>query len=105
MRRRFVVATLLVLLLLAWSVVLPNVSVIVGSFGRGLDDWRAFAASPADREALWSTLVISVGSVLAALLLGLPLVFFLVCFDLRGRLFSSAVYALYYALQPSCGVD
>jgi len=63
MRRRFVVATFLMLALLTWSVVLPNVSVIVGSFARGLENWRAFAASPADREALWSTLVISIGSV------------------------------------------
>ena len=41
-----------VLVLLAWSVVLPNVSVILGSFERGLDDWRAFVASPADRDAI-----------------------------------------------------
>jgi ABC-type Fe3+ transport system permease subunit len=74
---RFFVASLLLLALLAWSVVLPNVSVIAGSFARGLVDWRAFAASPADREALRSTLIISVGSVIAALLIGLPLAFLL----------------------------
>ena len=85
MKRRYVVATSIVLVLLAWSVVLPNVSVIVGSFARGLDDWRAFASSPADREALWSTLVISVGSVAAALAIGLPLAFLLGRFDFRGR--------------------
>ena len=62
MKRRYVLATVLVLALLAWSVVLPNVSVIAGSFARGLDAWRAFAASPADREALRSTLIISVAS-------------------------------------------
>jgi iron(III) transport system permease protein len=104
MRRRFVVANLIMLVLLAWSVVLPNVSVIVGSFARGLEDWRAFAASPADREALWSTLVISVGSVIAALIIGLPLAFLLGRFDFRGRRALSAVATLPAALPPLVGV-
>jgi iron(III) transport system permease protein len=104
MKRRFTVATAIVLLLLLWSVVLPNVSVIAGSFARGLDDWRAFAASPADREALWSTLVISVGSVVAALIIGLPLAFLLGRFDFRGRRALSAVATLPAALPPLVGV-
>src|SRR3954468_24786526 len=104
MRRRFVVATLIVLVLLAWSVVLPNASVILGSFDRGLEDWRAFAASPADREALWSTLVISVGSVVAALAVGLPLAFLLGRFDFRGRRALSGVATLPAALPPLVGV-
>ena len=104
MRRRFVVATLVVLVLLTWSVVLPNVSVIVGSFARGLEDWRAFATSPADREALWSTLVISVGSVIAALAIGLPLAFLLGRFDFRGRRVLGAVATLPAALPPLVGV-
>src|SRR5947208_13305795 len=104
MRRRFVVAMAIVLALLLWSVVLPNVSVLVGSFARGLDDWRAFASSPADREALWSTLVISVGSVAAALAIGLPLAFLLGRFDFRGRRALSAVATLPAALPPLVGV-
>ena len=104
MRRRFVVASLIMLALLAWSVVLPNVSVVVGSFAHGLEDWRAFAVSPADREALWSTLVISVGSVVAALTIGLPLAFLLGRFDFRGRRALSAVATLPAALPPLVGV-
>ena len=104
MKRRFVVATIVMLVLLAWSVVLPNVSVIVGSFARGLDDWRVFVASPADREALWSTLVISVGSVVAALVIGLPLAFLLGRFEFRGRRALSAVATLPAALPPLVGV-
>lgn len=104
MRRRFVVASILVLALLAWSVVLPNVSVIAGSFARGLEDWRAFAHSPADREALRSTLIISVGSVIAALLIGLPLAFLLGRFEFRGRRALSAVATLPAALPPLVGV-
>jgi iron(III) transport system permease protein len=104
MKRRYVLATVLVLALLAWSVVLPNVSVIAGSFARGLDDWRAFAASPADREALRSTLIISVASVVAALLVGLPLAFLLGRFEFRGRRVLSAVATLPAALPPLVGV-
>ena len=104
MRKRFVVATAMILVLLIWSVVLPNVSVIAGSFARGLDDWRAFAASPADREALWSTLVISIGSVVAALIIGLPLAFLLGRFEFRGRRALGAVATLPAALPPLVGV-
>lgn len=104
MRTRFVVASVVVLVLLLWSVVLPNVSVIVGSFANGLDDWRTFVASPADREALWSTLVISVGSVVASLLVGLPLAFLLTRFEFRGRRALSAVATLPAALPPLVGV-
>jgi iron(III) transport system permease protein len=103
-RRRFLLASLAILALLAWSVVLPNVSVIWGSFARGLADWRAFAHSPADREALWSTLVISIGSVIAALLIGLPLAFLLGRFEFRGRRVLSAVATLPAALPPLVGV-
>ena len=104
MKKRFVVATLIMLVVLAWSVVLPNVSVIIGSFARGLDDWRSFAASPADREALWNTLLISVGSVIAALIIGLPLAFLLGRFEFRGRRALSAVATLPAALPPLVGV-
>jgi iron(III) transport system permease protein len=103
-RRRFLLASLAVLALLGWSVVLPNVSVIAGSFTRGLADWRAFANSPADREALWSTLIISIGSVIAALLVGLPLAFLLGRFEFRGRRVLSAVATLPAALPPLVGV-
>jgi iron(III) transport system permease protein len=103
-RRRFLLASIAVLALLAWSVVLPNVSVIAGSFARGLDDWRAFAASPADREALRSTLIISIGSVIAALFIGLPLAFLLGRFEFRGRRALSAVATLPAALPPLVGV-
>jgi iron(III) transport system permease protein len=103
-KARYVAASVAVLVLLIWSVVLPNVSVIVGSFGHGLGDWRAFAASPADREALRSTLIISVGSVVAALLVGLPLAFLLTRVEFRGRRLLSAVATLPAALPPLVGV-
>ena len=64
-----------VLALLLWSVVYPNVAVIVGSFENGLGHWREFMSSPADREALTTSIVISLASVVASVLIGVPLAF------------------------------
>src|SRR5438034_8962609 len=80
-----------VLALLLWTVVYPNAAVIAGSFENGLGHWREFAASPADREALWATLIISVASVFASLAIGVPLAFLLGRFEFPGRSLLSAV--------------
>ncbi len=93
-----------VLALLLWAVVYPNVSVIAGSFENGLEHWRRFAASPTDREALRSTLIIAAGSVVAATLIGLPLAFLLTRFEFRGRRTLSAIATLPAALPPLVGV-
>ena len=95
---------LLLLALLVWSVVYPNAAVIVGSFERGLTDWREFAASPADLEALRGTVIVSVGSVIAALLVGVPLAFLLTRTEFRGRRVLSGVATLPAALPPLVGV-
>ncbi len=93
-----------VLAVLLWAVVYPNVSVIVGSFEGGLQHWRAFWASPTDREALRATLTISIGSVIAATLIGLPLAFLLTRFEFRGRRTLGAIATLPAALPPLVGV-
>ncbi len=107
-RKRVAVGTwamaLPVLALLLWTVVFPNLTVIVGSFGDGFGYWREFAASPADREALRATLVISVWSVIGAVAVGLPLAFLLGRFDFPGRRLLSAVAVLPAALPPLVGV-
>jgi iron(III) transport system permease protein len=95
---------LLLLALLLWSVVYPNVAVIVGSFEHGLTDWREFTRSPADLEALRGTLIVSVGSVLSALLVGVPLAFLLTRAEFRGRAVLSGVATLPAALPPLVGV-
>lgn len=105
--RRFTAASVLVVVLLtilAWAVVYPNLTVIAGSFARGTAGWRAFLTSPADREATISTLIVSVGSVVAALLVGLPLAFLLGRVEFRGRRALSAVATLPAALPPLVGV-
>jgi iron(III) transport system permease protein len=93
-----------VILLLLWTVVYPNAAVIAGSFENGLGHWREFAASPADREALWTSLVISVASVFASLAIGVPLAFLLGRFDFPGRRLLRAVATLPAALPPLVGV-
>ena len=93
-----------VILLLLWTVVYPNAAVIVGSFEDGLGHWREFAASPADREALWTSIVISVASVFASLAIGVPLAFLLGRFDFPGRRLLRAVATLPAALPPLVGV-
>ena len=106
-RRRAVATWLIaapVLAILLWTVVYPNVAVVTGSFGDGLAYWRAFIASPADREALRGTLIISVGSVIAATAIGLPLAFLLSRTEFRGRRLLAAVATLPAALPPLVGV-
>ncbi|MDQ3698343.1 MAG: iron ABC transporter permease [Gemmatimonadota bacterium] len=93
-----------ILAILLWAVVYPNATVIAGSFERGLESWRDFAASPADREALVTTLIVSVGSVIAAALIGIPLAFLLSRFEFRGRRTLSAVATLPAVLPPLVGV-
>ncbi len=90
--------------LLLWTVVFPNAAVIAGSFENGLGHWREFAASPADREALWTSLVISVASVFASLAIGVPLAFLLGRFEFPGRRLLRAVATLPAALPPLVGV-
>ncbi|MDB4884151.1 MAG: ABC-type Fe3+ transport system, permease component, partial [Gemmatimonadetes bacterium] len=94
----------LLLALLLWSIVYPNAAIIVGSFERGFGDWRDFAASPADRDALWGTVVVSIGSVIGALLIGVPLAFLLTRAEFRGRRLLSGVATLPAALPPLVGV-
>jgi iron(III) transport system permease protein len=93
-----------VILLLAWTVVWPNLSVVAGSFAQGLDHWRAFAASPADREALRTSLVVSVLSVVGSVAVGLPLAFLLARTEFPGRRALQAVATLPAALPPLVGV-
>ncbi len=104
MRKRFSLLAVAVLALLAWTVVYPNVSVVAGSFARGLADWRTFFTSRADHEALLNTIIISVASVVASVAIGIPLAFLLTRFEFRGRRFMSAVATLPAALPPLVGV-
>src|SRR6266550_93282 len=93
-----------VLAILLWTVVYPNAAVIAGSFENGLGHWREFAASPSEREALTTTLIISFASVIAPLLIGVPLAFLLGRFEFPGRRILRSVATLPAALPPLVGV-
>src|SRR6266576_4632616 len=93
-----------VIALLIWSVIYPNAAVIAGSFENGLGHWREFINSPADREALRTSIVISVASVFASLAIGVPLAFLLGRFEFPGRRLLRAVATLPAALPPLVGV-
>src|SRR3990170_9092320 len=83
--RRSWLLALPVLALLLWTVAFPNIAVIFGSFENGLGHWREFINSPSDREALSTSIFISVASVIASLLIGIPLAFLLSRFEFPGR--------------------
>ena len=102
--RRSWTLALPVLALLMWSVVYPNVAVIAGSFENGLGHWREFMASPTDREALTTSIVISLASVIASVIIGVPLAFLLSRFEFPGRRILKAVATLPAALPPLVGV-
>jgi iron(III) transport system permease protein len=93
-------AALPLLLVLAWTVIYPNVAVIAGSFGH----WVEFAQSPSDVEALENSIIIAVASVVAALAIGVPLAFLLTRFDFPGRTLLRAAALLPAALPPLVGV-
>ena len=93
-----------ILALLLWSVVYPNLTVIAGSFGAGLRHWREFAGNPSDWEAVRTTLIVSVLSVIFSALVGTPLAFLLSRFDFRGRRALAIAATMPAALPPLVGV-
>src|SRR5207253_1929122 len=93
-----------VLLILLWTVVYPNAAVVAGSFENGLGHWREFANSPGDLEALTTTLFISIVSVIASVIVGVPLAFLLSRTEFPGRRTLRAVATLPAALPPLVGV-
>ena len=104
MSRRSLIIALPIIALLAWVVAFPNVAVVAGSLDGGGVHWLEFARSPADREALWTSLWISIASVTASTAIGLPLAFLLQRADFPGRKVLAAVATLPAALPPLVGV-
>jgi iron(III) transport system permease protein len=98
--RMATLAALPLLFILAWTVIYPNVAVIVGSMGH----WREFVESPSDVEALKNSIIIAVASVAASLAIGVPLAFLLTRFEFPGRTVLRAAALLPAALPPLVGV-
>ncbi|MEX2582743.1 MAG: iron ABC transporter permease [Gemmatimonadota bacterium] len=97
-----------VILLLLWLVLYPNVFVFGDSLRDGaewtLDNYRRFAASRSEREALWNSVWISGASVVFSALIGVPLAFLFTRYNFPGRAILGALVALPVLLPPLVGV-
>ena len=107
-RRSAQIAGAVLLGFLAWLVAYPLVLTLVQGFRDG-GTWtavhlREFLARPTELRALWGSLWISVASVVAAGLLGVPLAFLFTRFDFPGRRLLGAALALPAVLPPLVGV-
>lgn len=102
------VVTILVIGLLLWLVLYPNLFVVVDSLRSGaeftLDNYRRFASSPSEREALWNSVWISAASVVFSALIGVPLAFLFSRYDFPGRALLGGLVALPVLLPPLVGV-
>ncbi|MSR23398.1 MAG: iron ABC transporter permease, partial [Gemmatimonadetes bacterium] len=93
---------------LLWAILYPNLFVLRDSVWAGgtasLEGYRTFLSSRAELEALWGSLWISAGSVVASAAIGIPLAFVFSYFDFPGRAFFGAVAAVPVLLPPLVGV-
>lgn len=114
-RRSLVDLTTLILLLpvlfiLGGYILYPSLRTLGQSFWReghlSLIHYRTFfdPAHPANLEALWHSLYISLGSVLLSGLIGVPLAFIFTRYDFPGRRLFAALALLPMALPPLVGV-
>jgi iron(III) transport system permease protein len=97
-----------VLALLLWLVLYPNLFVLGDSVRQGghfsLDAYARFLASRSEREALWNSVWISVASVVLSAAVGVPLAFLFTRFDFPGRALLGGLVALPVLLPPLVGV-
>lgn len=94
--------------LLLWLVLYPNLFVLADSLRDGaewtLENYRRFAASRLEREALWNSIWISAASVVFSALIGVPLAFLFSRYDFPGRAVLGGLAALPVLLPPLVGV-
>ena len=98
----------LVVGVLLWAVLFPNLFVIGESFRLdgvfSLEGYRTFISDASELEALWGSLWISLGSVLLSALVGVPLAFLFSRYEFPGRVLFGALAALPVLLPPLVGV-
>ena len=107
-RRALGLTAAALLLLLGWLIVYPLVLTLIQGVhtpeGWTLAHVRAFLDRPTEVQALWGSLWISVASVVAAALIGVPLAFLFSRYDFPGRRLLGAAIALPAVLPPLVGV-
>jgi iron(III) transport system permease protein len=101
------VLTGIVLVLLLWLVLYPNLFVLADSvLDRGrltVEHYARFLGSRAEREALWNSVWISLASVVLSGLIGVPLAFLFARRDFPGRRVLGALAAMPVLLPPLVG--
>ena len=106
-RRTIALAALLVALLL-WLVLYPNLFVLADSLkadGRlSFAHYARFLRSRAELQALWNSLWISAGSVVLSACIGVPLAFLFARYEFPGRRVLGALASLPVLLPPLVGV-
>ncbi|HWA41228.1 MAG TPA: ABC transporter permease subunit, partial [Gemmatimonadales bacterium] len=90
--------------LVAYPIVISGLEGFRGPEGWTLDWVRAFLARPNEWQALWGSLWISVATVVAAALVGVPLAFLFARTEFPGRRALGALVGLPVALPPLVGV-
>jgi iron(III) transport system permease protein len=101
------VLTGIVLAVLLWLVLYPNLFVLADSvLDRGrftTEHYTRFLTSRAEREALWNSVWISLASVVLSALVGVPLAFLFARRDFPGRRVLGALAAIPVLLPPLVG--
>lgn len=102
------VLTFVVIGLLLWLVLYPNLFVLADSLRVGsettLENYRRFIASPSERDALWNSVWLSGATVVLSGMIGVPLAFFFSRLDFPGRAILGGLVALPVLLPPLVGV-
>ncbi len=97
-----------VVFVLLWWVVLPNVHLLAASLqgesGWSLEHYSRFWNSPAHRQALVNSVGLSLGSVMLAGVIGIPLAFLFSWYEFPGRRLLSVLASLPVLLPPLVGV-
>ena len=101
-------AAALVLVVLLWAVLYPNVFVLrdslVADGAFSVEHYQRFSQSNAELRALWNSVWISTISVLLSAIIGIPLAFFFARYDFPGRKLLAALAAMPVLLPPLVGV-
>ena len=83
------VLTAIILVVLIWLVLYPNLFVLADSVLDGgrftTEHYARFLGSRSEREALWNSVWISLASVVLSALIGVPLAFLFALRDFPGR--------------------
>ncbi len=102
-----VVLLLITAVVLVYGVIYPNLSVVITSFQRAgvwtLANYRELLSQGVVLEAIVSSLVLSIGTVLLCALVGVPLAFLFERFSFPGRRLFAALAALPLVLPPLVG--